>query len=602
MENVPEVLTGKYKGYFQEAAAELRRTGYNLKCEVLDLSLFGVPQRRRRAIILGCLKGSIEPPVPVFTKETARTVREAISHLNPISAGSRDPYDEWHIAPNHTPRILDRIRKTPPDGGDRRALPQSEQLACHRSVDDGETPGFTDVYGRLRWDSPSVTITAKSSTPSCGRFLHPEQDRNISVREAAILQGFPQRYAFEGPLVHQYRQIGEALPPLFACFLAYQVLEHLSPQSQTGPNPFWPLGLAEKNREVRRNGAPRVVDAFCGAGGLSLGMKLAGFAPAFAFDTDSDCIATLAQNLGVAARLMDVRDPLVCRNIDKAVGQTKYIVVGGPPCQGFSQQRRGDGDDPRNNLVVLYANLISRLRNRPLAVVLENVTYLDSPRGREVLAEYIRLMEAMHYVIRRHDLNSAEYGVPQLRHRIIVVALRESVNRRYDGPKSMTSGHWPTVRDALTGVPDISSSNASLAVWPNHEPSREGELNRRRIAYVDMGQGRMSIPLNLQLPCHTRYDGHLDVYGRLDWFSQARTITGGFDSFTRGEYAHPFRHRSITPREAARIQGFPDWFEFLGNRASIRRQIGNAVPPPLAFAVGAALLKAISALEVGGNE
>ena len=107
----------------------------------------------------------------------------------------------------------------------------------------------------------------------------------------------------------------------------------------------------------------------------------------------------------------------------------------------------------------------------------------------------------------------------------------------------------------------------------------------------------MAIPTSLQLPCHTRYAGHLDVYGRLDWFGHARTITGGFDSFTRGEFAHPFFHRSITPREAARIQGFPDWFEFMGNRASVRRQIGNAVPPPLAFILGRAIHRAFSRLE-----
>ena len=111
--------------------------------------------------------------------------------------------------------------------------------------------------------------------------------------------------------------------------------------------------------------------------------------------------------------------------------------------------------------------------------------------------------------------------------------------------------------------------------------------------FVDMGRGRLSIPENLQLDCHKKYGGHLDVYGRLDWFSQARTITGGFDSFTRGEFAHPFFHRSITPREAARIQGFPDWFVFEGNRAQVRRQIGNAVPPPMAYAIGKAIMKAI---------
>ena len=108
-----------------------------------------------------------------------------------------------------------------------------------------------------------------------------------------------------------------------------------------------------------------------------------------------------------------------------------------------------------------------------------------------------------------------------------------------------------------------------------------------------MGFGRKSIPHDLQLPCHAdSYRGHRDVFGRLDWFSQARTITGGFDSFTRGEFGHPFAHRSITPREAARIQGFPDWFSFVGNRASIRHQIGNAVPPPMAYSIAIAIQKA----------
>ena len=94
---------------------------------------------------------------------------------------------------------------------------------------------------------------------------------------------------------------------------------------------------------------------------------------------------------------------------------------------------------------------------------------------------------------------------------------------------------------------------------------------------------------------HKKYEGHKDVYGRLDWFSQARTITGGFDSFTRGEYAHPFLHRSITAREAARIQGFPDSFFFSGNRSAVRRQIGNAVPPGVAASIGKAIADAVQA-------
>ncbi|MDH3446096.1 MAG: DNA cytosine methyltransferase, partial [Deltaproteobacteria bacterium] len=269
-----------------------------------------------------------------------------------------------------------------------------------------------------------------------------------------------------------------------------------------------------------------------------------------------------------------------------------FVMVGGPPCQGFSQQRRGADEDIRNNLVVRFASVIKDLPQLPAAVVLENVTYLDSPRGENVFRQYLAAIEKLGFITFRHDLNSAEFGVPQLRRRIIVVAIKEEFAENYSDPMPLMPNRWPTIGEFLCDLPPP----GSLTLFPvaNHEKNREGSLNKRRIMFVEMGKGRLSIPDELQLPCHRRYGGHLDVYGRLDWFSQARTITGGFDSFTRGEFAHPFYHRSITSREAARIQGFPDWFVFLGNRADIRRQIGNAVPPPMAFAVGKALFDAIA--------
>jgi DNA-cytosine methyltransferase len=589
MENVPEIIEGRYSAYFREAAALLRKSGYTLTQDVLDLSLYGVPQRRRRAIVVGSLHGVADLPAPVFTRETAPTVRHAIAHLNPIEAGEADTHDPFHRAPKHIPRILERIRKTPPDGGDRRALGAEDQLDCHTNIDGSLTPGFTDVYGRLRWDTPSVTITAKSSTPSCGRFLHPEQHRNISVREAAILQGFPQSYVFEGAFIRQYRQIGEAVPPLFAKFVAWSILDHLSPKIASGKAQ---RSLPIFSKKPARSGSGvglSVVDGFCGAGGIALGFKAAGYETAFAFDIDKYAVETFAKNVSEQVEQLDVGSPGLVSRINKAIGTQPYVIAGGAPCQGFSQQRRGEDDDPRNNLVLKYAHLVGKLKRRPAAVLLENVTYLDSPRGRAIFQQYVREIEELGYRVIRHDLNSADFGVPQLRRRIIVVALDQSLAEHYRGPVPLTAERWPTIGEALADLPDVSDTTLLGVSVPNHMPSLEGELNKRRIAYVDMGQGRMAIPQELQLSCHTRYGGHLDVYGRLDWFSQARTITGGFDSFTRGEYAHPFLHRSITPREAARIQGFPDWFDFQGKRAAVRQQIGNAVPPPMAFAVAKAI-------------
>lgn len=592
MENVPEIVSGKYKDYFIRASEILESAGYNLNLDTFDLSLYGVPQRRRRAVVMGSLKDVITLPAPIFTKDTARTVRDAISHLNPIEAGHTDSYDKFHRAPNHTDRIIERIKKTPVDGGDRRTLTASEQLDCHISVDNGRTPGFTDVYGRLRWDTPSVTITAKSSTPSCGRFLHPEQHRNISVREAAILQGFPQYYEFVGPLTSQYRQIGEAVPPLFARFLANQILDHIQPKNKvitdilTKPNKVFRSGKNRQDCDIVS------VDLFSGAGGLSLGLEAAGIPSVLAVDADHDAVESYKHNIRSVAQVADVSNDLIVKDIQSKVGNKLFVLAGGPPCQGFSQQRRGNNLDERNNLVLRFAEIGLSLENKPVAVVLENVTYLDSPRGEKILSEYSLMMEKAGYSLFRHDLNSAEYGVPQLRRRIIIVALRKEYCEYYQGPRRLTAKRWPAVGEVLCDLPEA-LPKAELALVPNHEPSREGSLNKRRIAFVDMGKGRMAVPESLQLKCHQNYNGHLDVYGRLDWFSQARTITGGFDSFTRGEYGHPFSHRSITAREAARIQGFPDWFFFIGNRSSVRRQIGNAVPPPVGYAIGKGIFSAV---------
>ncbi len=589
MENVPEIITGRFSGYYDVAERILVGAGYKLSSAILDLSLYGVPQRRRRAIVLGGLAAEIPIPAPVFTADTAPTVRQAIAHLAPIEAGRSDPDDPMHRAPRHTERILDRIRKTPPDGGDRRALAAVDQLDCHARLDGRPTPGFTDVYGRLRWDRPSVTITAKSSTPSCGRFLHPEQHRNISVREAAILQGFPQHYRFLGPFVNRYRQIGEAVPPLFARHLARAVLDHLRPAPAV-------LAATERVRAVSSRPAPAadafaIVDGFCGAGGIGLGFAADGWRNAFAFDINADAVRTFARNVSSRVEVGDVASDELHLRIDAALAGDDFVIAGGPPCQGFSQQRRGTADDPRNNLVLRYADLVAQLSRRPLAVILENVTYLDSPRGRDILGRYRRRMAELGYTVFRHDLNSAQFEAPQLRKRIILVAVARAYAGAYRGPAPLTADRWRTVGEALAGLSP--GPDADRPAPANHVPSREGALNKRRIAFVDMGMGRLAIPARLQLACHRKYGGHLDVYGRLDWFSQARTITGGFDSFTRGEFAHPFLHRSITHREAARIQGFPDWFVFEGNRAAVRRQIGNAVPPPMAYAIARAIRRAV---------
>lgn len=587
MENVPEILRGRFASHFSAAKEVMQSEGYRFSADILDLSLFGVPQRRRRAVVLGAICQSAPSlPKPIFSPSTVRTVREAIGHLRPLGAGQVDLEDPWHRAPSHTTRMISLFEKIPPNGGDRRALPEELKLAAHQRLDRGETPGFTDVYGRLRWDTPSVTITAKSRSPSSGRFLHPEQHRNITVREAALLQGFPHSYRFSGPPTQQYRQIGEAVPPIFSRALAWAVLEHL--------NPVLPISASElsKPRPTDHLHDIVTVDAFSGAGGLGLGFSFAGVTSAYSFDVDIAATRTYSTNFPIEATAISVESPSLVNAINKAVRGRDFFLIGGPPCQGFSHQRKGNPDDPRNELVLKFAELALKTEVKPLAVVLENVTDLDLPRGKAILTTYNAILSNAGYHCVRFDLNSADYGVPQLRKRIIVIAVSEALAPYLTKPEPLSPRRWVTVGEVLQSLPR--PSQILKTEIANHVVAAEGEENRRRIAYVDMGKGRKSIPNDLQLACHaSSYRGHRDVFGRLDWFSQARTVTAGFDSFTRGEYGHPFEHRSITAREAARLQGFPDWFEFVGNKADIRRQIGNAVPPPLGFAIARSLIEAV---------
>lgn len=590
MENVPEFISGKYQEYFERSRDALESAGYQVHSEIVDLSRYGVPQRRKRAIVVATLQIGFEMPVAPLAVHEARTVREAIGHLSPILAGEALPTDPWHKAPKHTDRILDRIRKIPHDGGDLRDLSEEDQLACHVDLRNNKGQGFTDVYGRLKWDSPAITITAKSSTPSCGRFLHPTQDRNISVREAAILQGFPQNYVFSGPFVRQYRQIGEAIPPLFARFIASAALNHLRgvPQDVVVAGRRVSNSLKGHNGPGASGKRPISVDLFAGAGGLSLGLKASGYSSAYAADLDTSAIKTFNKNVGDGL-VRDLRSAEVIAEISDAVGDNPFVIVGGPPCQGFSQQRRGANDDPRNELVIRHAEIALGLKRRPRAVVLENVAYLDSPRGKPALTKYLSMMKSADYTVFRYDTNSANFGVPQMRLRLVLIAVANEFAELFSGLQEISSDRWVTVGESLAG---LSSEPDDLK---NHIKSRESALNVARMAFVDMGRGRTAIPDDFQLDCHRGYDGHLDVYGRLDWFGYSRTITGGFDSASRGEYVHPFRNRSITAREAARMQGFPDDFEFDGNRADVRRQIGNAVPPLLGYAIGRSLLRVMAA-------
>jgi DNA (cytosine-5)-methyltransferase 1 len=339
---------------------------------------------------------------------------------------------------------------------------------------------------------------------------------------------------------------------------------------------------------------PTCVDLFCGAGGLSLGLRHAGFAVRAAVDSDATAIATYAENLGEHAAVADVAelraaDVLALAELDDG---DLDLLAAGPPCQGFSKQKRGAHlGDRRNSLVLEFLRLVGELR--PRAFLLENVSQLAQARGRHLVREF----GGLDYELAGHFYVAADYGVAQSRERFVMVGLQRSERGRFR-PPAPTSPAWPTVGEAIGDLPEPPADYTDHPQYPNHQAARVTAVNVERFSHVPQGGGWQDIPRHLRLACHKSVDvrrgGWPDVYGRLRWDGQCPTITGGFDSFTRGRYGHPRRDRPLTPREAARLQGFPDDFVFRGTRYDIRHQIGNAVPVPLAAAIGAAVVRALA--------
>lgn len=337
------------------------------------------------------------------------------------------------------------------------------------------------------------------------------------------------------------------------------------------------------------------IESFCGAGGMALGLRDAGFDVRLAFDLVEAHVKTLNHNLGEHGRVIDASAVTGAQLLELAglkLGELD-LFSGGPPCQGFSKQRRGASalDDPRNRLVLEFARLTKEME--PKAFLFENVAIFGQKRGLKLIEEMQEVLEEYH--IHCFQLCSSDFGLAQKRSRFMMIGLRKDVTSAV--PVLEHAKTRMSVRDAIGTLPPPPEDYSAHPDFPNHEKCRITKLNEERFSHVPPGGGWQNIPWELRLPCHQVSDvskgGWPDVYGRLTWEGFCPTITVGFDSFTRGRYGHPEQHRAITPREAARLQGFPDDYKFLGNKMEVRTQIGNAVPPPLAKAAGLAIIRAL---------
>ena len=355
---------------------------------------------------------------------------------------------------------------------------------------------------------------------------------------------------------------------------------------------------------------PTIIDLFSGAGGTALGFLQAGYRIVAAVEIDTWAAKTYEANIGVTPIVRDIRDipPTDFRkSLDLEEGELD-VLVGCPPCQGFTRMRNGNGkDDPRNELVRVYGHFV--IAFRPRFVVFENVPGLiRTHHGKTYHAALKSQLEKAGYAIRTFLVDAADFGVPQHRKRVIVLAGRDGEvppdlmsARTHGEPNSpeVRTGRllrWRTVRDAIGGYPALRAGEKFEGLFhgkplPNHTARRMGGRVLSFIAQVPQdGGSRTDVEERFWLACHQKHGGHKDVYGRLKWDEPANVITSGCTNVSKGRFAHPEQNRGLTPREAAALQGFPDDFIFYGGMEAVSRQIGNAVPPPLAYAI-ARLLK-----------
>ncbi|MHA1252321.1 MAG: DNA (cytosine-5-)-methyltransferase [Candidatus Helarchaeota archaeon] len=330
-----------------------------------------------------------------------------------------------------------RMIRNIPEGGNWKDIP----LDCEskRVQQIRRTGGRTTYYGRLRWDKPAYTISTYFNRSGNGCFIHPEQDRLISLREGARLQSFPDSFIFYGPKTSIYRQIGNAVPPLMAKALG----DLIKPK--------------------------KFVSLFCGAGGFSLGMEWSGGKCELAIDSDKYCCKTFKKNhnindnqvLNEDIKKIDLENTFsVLNHID--------IVIGGPPCQGFSTAGKCLLDDPRNELVKYFIKCVEIIQ--PRYFIMENVKGILFFKKGQLVNEIYKEITKINYNMQHKILLAADFGVPQLRERVFFIGTRNKEPIYFPKPifsKYGISGpKYITVKEAIGDLPPIMAGGGSMDKIP----------------------------------------------------------------------------------------------------------------------------------------
>ena len=352
----------------------------------------------------------------------------------------------------------------------------------------------------------------------------------------------------------------------------------------------------------------KILDLFSGAGGFSYGMEKNGhFQTMIAVDFNPNALATFQYNMPDTHIVNgDITDADIKKRIIELSKELKVnMIIGGPPCQGFSLKGKKLGlNDPRNFLFNEYLNIVEALQ--PDVFTIENVKALLSTSAGWFKNQIIEKVHQLGYHVRYGILNASEFGVPQSRERAIFLCCKEkAIDLPHGNSKTIT------VRDAISDLAYLNSGEGSFEQeyinnpnseyqverrknskkLYNHKASNHSEVAIKKLSMIPPECGKEHLPQNLL--GKQQFSG---TWGRLKWDNVSPTIDTRFDASSNGTNNHPFLHRAITPREAARLQSFDDDFVFIGAKVQIRQQIGNAVPPLMAKAIADKIYE-----EIGDN-
>lgn len=341
------------------------------------------------------------------------------------------------------------------------------------------------------------------------------------------------------------------------------------------------------------------VDLFCGAGGLGLGLKRAGFKIVLANEMEGDFAKTHDLNFPNCRMLNKPIQDVDFRKETSSLGSVVDLVAGGPPCQGFSTVGKKDAGDPRNSLFRQFLRAVEEIG--PRFVIFENVSGFKRLYNGEMYRKAVEGLETLGFDHVSAVLNAKDYGAPQSRERTIILAWK-----RGERPLSMPEAtHGPphrpflTLMDAISDLPPIGPGEEGKNYL--HDPTNEyqnlmrsaggpltehrcakyGEHMQKVISRVPKGGSIMDVPEDLRPKGYFK-----NTYARLLPDVPCTTITRNFGTPSSSRCIHPHQNRALSTREGARIQGFPDHYRFHGGKGSKNLQIGNAVPPALALALG----------------